>query len=139
MLSANLKSEKGSLDNGISFNKNRVLLYLNLKNDLQISSRIFADFSFSYITGGIQGYYDISDIVDVNVGLKWQSKNKKWTIALRGNDLLNKQVPIIGVRHQNQVFRFIPPRDCRSMLFEVKYSFGELKKQTPSQLETSRF
>lgn len=139
IVSANLQSAKGHLDNGISFDRHKILSYFDLKNELKLWERTSMDISLSYVTGGIQGYYDISDIVNLSTGIKWLSKDGKLSVSLRGNDLFNKQIPTIVAKHQNQSFKFHPPRDSRSLLLQVKYSFGKVNKAKPTQLETSRF
>lgn len=139
IISANLQSAKGNLDNGISFNRHKVLFYSDIKNELKLWKGTSFDLSLSYITGGIQGYYDMSDMLNLSTGVKWVSKDGKWTIALRGSDLLNRQIPTISARCQSQSFEFEPPKDSRSLLLQVRYSFGKVSKTSASQLETSRF
>lgn len=132
-------SQKGDLTTGLSFDRNKMSLILRTNNSLSLSKSLSMEVSYAFVSGGIQGYYDLGQMNMLDVGMKWQSADKKWTIAVRGEDLLNRKVPEINASTSGQYFYFNPPRDLRRMLLEVKYSFGSFKRRSPAELDTSRF
>lgn len=139
LVSTSIQSSKASLENGISFDRNKLFLLAQLENDLKITDRAALNLSCTYVTGAHQGYYDLGNMITLNAGAKWSSKNGHWTLSVRGNDLLNRGMPVIKADYAGQHFRFEPTRDQRSVLMSVKYSFGTYSKKGVAQLETSRF
>lgn len=122
--------------------RRRTSLFGSLSNDFVLSQRngLTAGLDFSYITGGMQGLYDFSDIVNLSARMKWVSRDKKWSVTLRGNDLLEKGTPKIKANQGVQQFEFVPSRYGRNFSLDIRYTFGNYKSvKSPSQLDTSRF
>lgn len=139
LVSSSIQSSKASLENGISFDRNKLFLLAQLENDLKITDRAALNLTCAYVTGAHQGYYDLGNMITLNAGAKWSSKNGHWTLSVRGNDLLNRGTPVVKADYAGQRFMFQPTRDRRSVLMSVKYSFGTYSKKEVAQLETSRF
>lgn len=122
--------------------RNRFMLFTSLTNDFVISEKynFSAGADFRYITGGMQGIYIFSDIIGLDLSAKWVSQDKKWSVTLNGNDLLNRATPRIRVDYSIHQFDFVPNTFGRSVSLDLRYTFGSFKSEKkPTQLNTDRF
>ena len=122
--------------------RRRTSLFGSLSNDFVLSERngLTAGLDLSYITGSMQGICDISDVANLSARMKWVSRDKKWSVTVRGNDLLEKGSPRVRANQGVQQFDFVPSRHGRNFSLDIRYTFGNYKSvKSPSQLDTSRF
>lgn len=122
--------------------RHRFMFFASLTNDFVISEKhnLTAGLDASYITGGMQGLYTFDDIIGLDVRMKWMSQDKKWSVTLNGDDLLNRATPRIKVDYGIHKFEFVPATFGRSVSLDLRYTFGSFKSEkTPGQLNTDRF
>ncbi len=141
-LNGQLNSVRTEVPYAETLERHKPMLYAGLDNEFTLSERyhLTAGADLGYVTGGIQGYYSFSDMVMLNLRAKWVSSDKKWSVTLRGDDLLNKATPKIRVDYGIHRFDFSPSSFNRRVSLDIRYTFGSFKSEKkPAQLKTDRF
>lgn len=118
--------------------------YVALSNEFRLSQKhnITIGLDGSYLHGAIQGYYSLGDIYNLACRAKWTSQDKKWSLTLRGDDLLNAGVPRVRVNYGIHQVDFRPSRYNTRFSVHLSYTFGSFDKvqtKEPTQLSTDRF
>lgn len=122
------------------YEKTKPMLFASLNNDFTLGKGISLGLDGSVVHGGTQGYYGFSDMWTLTARAKWTSADKKWTVTLRGYDLLNSAIPKIKADYGVHRFDFQPFSMNRSVRLDLRYTFGGFKtEKKPTQLKTDRF
>lgn len=122
--------------------RHKVMFFASMTNDFRLSQshNITVGLNGTFIHGGMQGYYDFGDMLNLSASAKWTSQDRKWSIALQANDLLNKATPKIKANYGIHKFSFEPMKFNRSVSLDIRYTFGGFKTaKKPTQLNTDRF
>ena len=111
-----------SIDNNFTFLKDQSLT---------------ANLSFVYISSTIQGLSEVSNRNMLNLSLRKTLCNKKVTLSLALNDILNGQEFTNTARYfnQNNVDRM--NFDVQTVRFGIRYNFGNTKLQTNQRTKSS--
>ena len=118
--------------------------YVALSNEFRLSQKhnVTIGLDGGYLHGAIQGYYSLGDIYNLACRAKWTSQDKKWSLTLRGDDLLNAGVPRVRVNYGIHQVDFRPSRYNTRFSVHLSYTFGSFDKvetKEPTQLSTDRF
>ncbi|NDV59764.1 outer membrane beta-barrel family protein [Bacteroides sp. 519] len=135
------KREKDNDFWDIPFNRNHTSFMVSMNNSITLSTQpnLLLNISGYYQNGSIQGIYDLSRSGALNASLRWKSDNQKFTVTLKGNDLLGtEQVnPKIKFKGQHVSNRF--SNTTRGVEVSFSYQFGNHKEKQREEVDTSRF
>lgn len=82
--------------NDISFDNSKYLGQFFLNNTFTLSKsrpNLKLDLNGYYITGAVQGIYDLGSVYNVSAGLKWQFANDKATVLLKCDNIFRSNLP----------------------------------------------
>ena len=143
-LNGQLNSVKLEIPYEPTYQCTKPMYYVALSNEFRISQKhnITIGLDGSYLHGAIQGYYSLGDMCVLACRAKWTSQDKKWSLTLRGDDLLNAGVPRVRVNYGIHQVDFQPSRYNTRFSLHLSYTFGSFDKvetKEPTQLSTDRF
>ena len=143
-LNGQLNSVKLEIPYEPTYQCTKPMYYVALSNEFRLSQKhnITIGLDGSYLHGAIQGYYSLGDIYNIACRAKWTSQDKKWSLTLRGDDLLNAGVPRVRVNYGIHQVDFRPSRYNTRFSVHLSYTFGSFDKvqtKEPTQLSTDRF
>ena len=88
-------------------------------------------------TKSVQGVYDIDPFLQLNATLRYTSKNGKWSLVAKGENILNAYISTSStIAHQDYTMRVWMPYTNYS--FTVIYRIGNFKEKQKKQVDTSR-
>lgn len=129
--------------NDISFDNSKYLGQFFLNNTFTLSKarpNLKLDLNGYYITGAVQGLYDLGYIYNVSAGLKWQFANDKATLLLKCDNIFRSNIPNkIEINQANQYSRLHKIDDTRCLAVSFIWKFGGYKSKTHDKIDTSRF
>lgn len=129
--------------NDISFNNSKYLGQFFLNNTFTLSKsrpNLKLDLNGYYITGAVQGIYDLGSVYNVSAGLKWQFANDKATILLKCDNIFRSNVPKkVEINQANQYSRMSKIDDTRCLTVSFIWKFGGYKSKEHDKVDTSRF
>lgn len=131
---------KSSEFHDISFNKDNFVFYSRLDNTFNISSKpdIKIEIAGSYITKNIQGPAELSQLWNVEAGIKWSFWNNMGELRLKGTDLFNKWTPDMTMKYSNQNLKMNIIPDSRAVSLSLTLRLGDYKTHD-RKVDTSRF
>ncbi len=88
-------------------------------------------------TKAIQGIYDIEPYFRLHGSLRWTSDNKKWSVALTGNNITNNHVNTYS-RLGNQDYSMHVWSQYPNVNLTVVYRIGDFKEKKKKEVDTSR-
>ncbi len=143
-LNGQLNSVKLDIPYELTYQCTKPQYYVALSNEFRLSQKhnITIGLDGSYLHGAIQGYYSLGDMCVLACRAKWTSQDKKWSLTLRGDDLLNAGVPRVRVNYGIHQVDFQPSRYNTRFSVHLSYTFGSFDKvetKEPTQLSTDRF
>jgi len=133
--------EKSSDFHDLSFDKTKWRIFARLDNTINISSSpdIKLEIAGMYMSPLIQGVYDMTEMWQIDAGIKWALPNRKAELRLKATDIFNSFIPDMKVHFASQNLDVLPIRDNRSVMLSFSYKFGDYKKKESKDLNTSRF
>ena len=88
-------------------------------------------------TKAIQGVYDINPFLQLNATLRYTSKNGKWSLVAKGENILNAHMSTSStIANQNYAMRVWRPYTKYS--FTAIYRIGNFKEKQKKEVDTSR-
>jgi len=88
-------------------------------------------------TKAIQGLYDIDPFLRLNATLRYTSKDGKWSLVAKGENILNAHISTRStIAHQNYAMRVWMPYTNYSLT--AVYRIGNFKEKQKKQVDTSR-
>lgn len=129
--------------NDISFDNSKYLGQFFLNNTFTLSKsrpNLKLDLNGYYITGAVQGIYDLGSVYNVSAGLKWQFANDKATVLLKCDNIFRSNLPNkIEINQANQYSRLTKIDDTRCLTVSFIWKFGGYKSKEHDKVDTSRF
>lgn len=129
--------------NDISFDNSKYLGQFFLNNTFTLSKarpNLKLDLNGYYITGAVQGLYDLGYIYNVSAGLKWQFASDKATVLLKCDNIFRSNIPNkIEINQANQYSRLHKIDDTRCLAVSFIWKFGGYKSKKHEKVDTSRF
>ncbi len=88
-------------------------------------------------TKAIQGVYDIDPFLQLNATLRYTSKNGKWSLVAKGENILNSRISTRStIANQDYAMRVWRPYTNYSLT--AVYRIGNFKEKQKKQVDTSR-
>ncbi|MBQ2030086.1 MAG: TonB-dependent receptor [Bacteroidaceae bacterium] len=88
-------------------------------------------------TQSIQGLYDINPFLRLNATLRYTSKNGKWSLVAKGENILNSRISTSStIAHQDYTMRVWMPYTNYSLT--AVYRIGNFKEKKKKEVDTSR-
>ena len=88
-------------------------------------------------TKAIQGVYDIAPFLQLNATLRYTTKNGKWSLVAKGENILNAHMSTSStIAHQDYAMRVWMPYTNYSLT--AVYRIGNFKEKQKKQVDTSR-
>ncbi len=88
-------------------------------------------------TKAIQGVYDIDPFLQLNATLRYTTKNGKWSLVAKGENILNAHMSTSStIAHQDYAMRVWMPYTNYSLT--AVYRIGNFKEKQKKQVDTSR-
>ena len=129
--------------NDISFDNSKYLGQFFLNNTFTLSQsrpNLKLDLNGYYITGAVQGIYDLGSVYNVSAGLKWQFANDKATVLLKCDNIFRSNLPKkVEINQANQYSRMTKIDDTRCVTVSFIWKFGGYKSKQHDKVDTSRF
>ncbi len=125
----------------LSFDKKKWRVFARIDNTINVSSSpdIKLEIAGMYMSPLIQGVYDMTEMWQIDTGVKWTFAGKNAELRLKGVDLFNKFIPNMKVHYDTQNLDVYPVRDNRAIILSFSYKFGSYKKKSNKDIDTSRF
>lgn len=135
------QQSKNSCFYDIGFNNEQWIGYAATDNTFNLSSRpdIKLELSGYYMTKPIQGIYDMSDIYNLDAGVKWTFAGRKAELRLKVMDILDSSTPDLHVRRSGQDLDMLIASDSRRLQLSFSYKFGGYQKKERKEVDKSRF
>lgn len=142
LIDGSYNSVKNDQFHDIAFDNQKWILYSNLSNSINISSKpnIKAELTGTYVSPFIQGPGQLSGMWMVNTGVKWIFADNKAELSLKGSNIFNTWKPDMKLVYANQNIRMKVYDDTRALTVTFSYKFGEYKNQNKNKrVDDSRF
>jgi hypothetical protein len=132
-------SDTFTLGDNVQTTQRKWSLYTTLDNNFTFlkDQSLTANLSILYISSNIQGLSQVSDRNFVNLSLRKTLWNKKATISLTLNDILNGQEFTNTTRFVNQNSRYFTNYDTQTIRVGFRYNFGNTRLQTNQRTKSS--
>lgn len=135
--------EKASAFYDISFRNTKYIGQIGMNNTFILSSarpNLKLDLNGFFVTGAVQGIYDLGYLSDLTAALKWQFASERATIMLKCNNILRSNLPhTIEINQDNQYSRLKKLDDGRCLTLSFIWKFGGYKKKEHDKVDSSRF
>lgn len=93
-----------------------------------------------FVTGAIQGVYEVGHISDVSTALKWQFSDDRATLILKWNDIFQNNDPHrLDIDQPGQYSRIRMLNDHRCLTVSFIWKFGGYKQKQHEAVDASRF
>lgn len=127
--------------NGIAFKKSKNSFSLQMDNTFNINAKpnIKAELSAFYVTGGLQGLYDISSFSSVTAGVKWISSNNRFELTAQIEDIFKESDMVLKIKYMSQQQEMHDWPDTPYFKVRFAYRFGNYVKKTALSIDKSRF
>lgn len=129
--------------NDISFNNSKYLGMFFMNNTFTLFKscpNLKLDINGHYVTGAVQGIYDLGSMYDVSAGLKWEFLGDRATLLLKCNNIfLSNNPKKIEINQANQYSRLVKIDDTRCLSLSFIWKFGGYKKKNHESVDISRF
>ena len=104
---------------------------LSLRHNIQFILNPF------FQTKSVQGLYDIDPLLRINATLRYTSKNGKWSLVAKGENILNSRISTRStIANQDYALRVWMPYTNYSLT--AIYRIGNFKEKQKKQVDTSR-
>jgi len=131
---------KSSHFHDISFDKDNLVFYSRLDNTINISSRpnIKLEIAGAYITRNIQGPAELSELWNVDAGVKWSFWHDMAELRVKGTDLSNNWTPDMTMKYNSQNLKMNIIPDSRAVSVSFTLRLGDFKP-SDKKIDVSRF
>lgn len=103
--------------------------YFQINNFFHITSnkQLSGELNFWYSSSGVDGVYVLSDAYNLDLGLRYNSLNKRWLFSINFQDILNSNN--LGLRSVTNGISFNRQLeyDRQRIRFSIRYKFGNNK------------
>lgn len=123
----------------VPFDRRKWLYQISMDNTIKASKHLSFELNGMYTSPLIQGTYDLTYLMRVDVAAKWRFLNDKCNITARLNDIFNTGLPETKVNYANQKFDMNTTYYLRSFTLSFSYRFGGYKEKEHKDVDTSRF
>ena len=123
----------------IPFNRKKWVGVLMLDNTFKVGKRLSFELNMDYQSPAIQGVFDIHQLFDLNLAVKYTLLKDRATISIHADDLFNTGAPVTAVRFKGQHFDMDNSFYNRSVSVRFSYRLGSYKEKERKQVDTSRF
>ncbi|WP_298515086.1 outer membrane beta-barrel family protein [uncultured Kordia sp.] len=132
-------SDTFTLGDNVQTTQSKWSLYTSLDNNFTFlkDQSLSANLSILYISSNIQGLSEITDRNFVNLSLRKTLWNKKATISLTLNDILNGQEFTKQTQFVNQNNGYFTNYDTQTIRVGFRYNFGNTKLSTNQRTKSS--
>lgn len=133
--------EKSDHFHTMSFNREDYVGAVITQNTFNLSSRpnLKLTLDGTYVTGGIQGLYDLGAVRRLDAGLKYIFAKEKASLTLTAYDIFKSGYPkTIAINQGNQWSRMKKLNDMRYVQLSFTYKFGGYKAREHKAVDTSR-
>lgn len=112
-----------------------------LRNTFNISSKpnIKLDVSAFYMSGALQGIYDIKEMWDVTAGAKWTFLDNKAELMAQVQDVFKSNGAKTKIDYMTQYSTMTIHPNAPVFKLSFTYRFGNYKKPRIDEVDTSRF
>lgn len=125
---------------GIGIDRKKCSAVFTANNTFILSRKpqLVLNVSGRYQTAAIQGIYDIRPMGTADASLQWTSANKKATLILKGEDLLDVSSPHTLIDWEGQRMEQRLNWDNRNVSLTFVYKLGGYKEKKRKAVDTSR-
>ncbi len=125
----------------ISFDRGKWIGMLSLYNNFVISKKpaISFDLDGMYMTGAIQGLYDLHALWGIDAGIKFSFLESKLNLTAKVNDIFESRVPILYQQTAGQDLTMDVSAYTRVFRLTLSYRFGGYTAKERKSVDTSRF
>lgn len=125
---------------GIGIDRKKCSAVFTTNNTFILSRKpqLVLNVSGRYQTAAIQGIYDIRPMGTADASLQWTSANKKATLILKGEDLLDVSSPHTLIDWEGQRMEQRLNWDNRNVSLTFVYKLGGYKEKKRKAVDTSR-
>lgn len=135
--------EKASHFHDLSFDNKKYIGHFEMNNTFTLSQdhpKLKLDLNGYYLTGAIQGIYNLGYVYNVSSGLKWQFASDRATVLLKCDNIFRSNIPhTMEINQSNQYSRLKKIDDTRCVSLSFIYKFGGYKKKQHEAVDASRF
>ncbi len=125
----------------ISFDRGKWVGMVSLNNNFQICRKpaISLDLDGMYMTGAIQGLYDMDAMWGVDAGIKFSFLEKKLNITAKVDDIFESRMPVLYQKTAGQDLVMDLGAFTRVFRLTLSYRFGGYTTKERKSVDTSRF
>lgn len=135
--------EKASAFHDLSFDNKKYMGQFVLNNTFTLSQsrpNLKLDLNGYYMTGAVQGLYNLGYVYDVSTALKWQFADDKATLMLKCNNIFRSNMPhTMEIDQAGQYSRLQKLDDQRCVTVSFIWKFGGYKNKQHEAVDASRF
>lgn len=135
--------EKADAFYDMSFHNKKYIGQVGMNNTFVLSKarpNLKFDLNGYFVTGAVQGIYDLGYLSDLTAALKWQFASERATLLLKCNNILRSNLPhTIEINQGNQYSRLKKLDDGRCVTLSFIWKFGGYKKKEHDKIDASRF
>ncbi|WP_231496797.1 outer membrane beta-barrel protein [Prevotella sp. 10(H)] len=125
----------------IPYSRSKNVVVGQLRNTFNVSSKpdIKLDVSGFYMSGAVQGIYDVGRIWNVSAGAKWTFAGKNAELMFRVDDVFKSGKQTTKIDYMNQYSTMHIKPNAPVFRLSFTYRFGNYKKPKIEEVDTSRF
>ena len=127
----------------LSFNNEKYTGQFKMDNTFTLSKsrpNLKLDLNGYFVTGAVQGVYDLGYLYDVSSALKWQFADDRATLILKCNNIFRSNMPhTMEINQSGQYSRLWKLDDQRCVTVSFVWKFGGYKKKEHEAVDASRF
>ena len=142
-LSGQRMQEKLDHFHDLSFHNEKYTGQFKMDNTFTLSKsrpNLKLDLNGYFVTGAVQGIYDLGHLYDVSSALKWQFADDRATLILKCNNIFRSNMPhTMEINQSGQYSRLWKLDDQRCVTVSFVWKFGGYKKKQHEAVDASRF
>ncbi|WP_299362796.1 TonB-dependent receptor [uncultured Parabacteroides sp.] len=127
----------------VSFHNEKYTGQFKMDNTFTLSKsrpNLKLDLNGYFVTGVVQGIYDLGYLYDVSSALKWQFADDRATLILKCNNIFRSNMPhTMEINQSGQYSRLWKLDDQRCVTVSFVWKFGGYKKKQHEAVDASRF
>lgn len=137
------QQHKATRFHDLSFNNSKYIGQVMMNNTFTLSKsrpNLTLDLNGSYLTGAVQGVYDLGYVYDLSAALRWQFAADRATLTLKCSDLFQSNLPhTMTINQSGQYSRLQKLGDSRCFTVSFVWKFGGHKDTKHEKVDASRF
>lgn len=127
----------------VSFHNEKYTGQFKMDNTFTLSKsrpNLKLDLNGYFVTGAVQGIYDLGYLYDVSSALKWQFTDDRATLILKCSNIFRSNMPhTMEINQSGQYSRLWKLDDQRCVTVSFVWKFGGYKKKQHEAVDASRF